>query len=239
MALQGKVFLITGATRGIGFTLAEEVVRLRGTVCICCRHQDHVDQAVEHLQAIGAGPAWGMACDTSHPEQVECLIRQAISHFGRLDVVVNNAAIGFNAPFAETTPDIWDQMIATNLSGYYYTAWYALEHLRHSRGTLVNIGSLSGKSASMGESAYAASKFAITGLSEALLEDLARQGIRLVHVMPGTVNTTFGGNAIQPREDQSRLQPEHVARAVLSALAEPHPALETRIEIQPLARAGR
>jgi NAD(P)-dependent dehydrogenase (short-subunit alcohol dehydrogenase family) len=230
--LRGKIGLVTGSTRGIGRAIAEEMAKAGATVVISGTRKRDVARVVDEMRAKGY-QALGSACDVRRYEEVEALMSFCASEAGGLDILVNNAGIGLFAPVSEMSPEDWDRVIDTNLTGVFYCSRAAIPHLlKRGGGAIINISSLAGKNAFAGGAAYNASKFGLEGLSEAMMLDLRYQNIKVAYVMPGSVATEFSGRA--PLEQDSwRLTPADVAEVVLDILAQDHRALASRIELRP------
>lgn len=231
--LGGQVAIVTGASKGIGYAIAESLVDAGARVMICARHAAEVEEAAGRLSARGAGEALGIACDMREHEQVQNLVQQTIERFGRLDILVNNAGVGRFAPIDELTPEAWHQVLDTNLTGVFYACHAAIPHLRRAGGGwIINIGSLAGKNPFAGGAAYNASKFGLLGFSEAMMLDVRHDDIRVTCIMPGSVQTYFN-DSVPDGSGDWKLQPEDIARMVLDLLAFPPRALPSRIEMRP------
>jgi 3-oxoacyl-[acyl-carrier protein] reductase len=151
-----------------------------------------------------------------------------VEAFGGLDILVNNAGVGVFAPVAELTVDEWDRVVETNLSGLFYCTHAAIPHLKQQGGGwIINIGSLAGKNAFPGGAAYNASKFGLIGFSEALMQEVRHDGIRVSYIMPGSVATPGFSEA------DWKIQPEDLGQIVLDLLATPDRTLPSRIEVRP------
>jgi NAD(P)-dependent dehydrogenase (short-subunit alcohol dehydrogenase family) len=164
-------------------------------------------------------------------EGCERLIARTIATFGRLDILVNNAGVGVFAPLETMTLEEWHRQIETNLDGVFYCCRAALPHLKDAGGWVINVGSLAGRNAFAGGTAYNASKFGLLGFSEALMLEVRQHGVRVCCVMPGSVATEFGPGAGEGAE--WKLRPEDVAQVVRDLLAFPARALPSRVEIRP------
>jgi NAD(P)-dependent dehydrogenase (short-subunit alcohol dehydrogenase family) len=161
------------------------------------------------------------------------MVEETVERFGGLDVLVNNAGLGIFAPLQDMTVQQFQQQIETNLGGVFYCSRAAARHLSAGEGGwIINIGSLAGRNAFPGGSAYNASKFGLTGLSEAMMLDLRYDNVRVSHIMPGSVNTTFAGHEIGDSAEW-KLQSEDVAQAVMDLLAYRGNALPSKIEMRP------
>jgi 3-oxoacyl-[acyl-carrier protein] reductase len=230
--LGGKCAVVTGASKGIGYSIAESLVGAGANTVICSQNQEEIDQAARQLNQLGSGSVLGVVCDVRRYEQVKRLIGTAIDTFDRLDILINNAGVGGFAPMGELAPDIWHRVIETNLNGAYYACNEAIPHMaRQGEGWIINIGSLAGKNPFGGGAAYNASKFGLLGFSEAMMLDVRHEGIRVSCVMPGSVESQFSGAASS--QGDWKLQPEDVAEMVMDLLAFQRRALPSRVEMRP------
>lgn len=229
---EGKVAVVTGGSRGIGLEVARALAREGMRVVVAGRSSEALERAAAALRAEGHGEVHGIPCDVRRHEDCRALIAGAVERFGRLDVLVNNAGVGIFGAVDELSPEEWRTVLGTNLDGVFYCCREAIPHLRRTQGWIINIGSLAGKHASARGTAYNASKFGLVGFSEALMEDVRHDGIRVSLIMPGSVATGFSGREPGP-EDAWKTQPEDIARAVVDLLAFPARTLPSRIEIRP------
>jgi len=227
--LRGKVAIVTGSTRGIGRAIAESLWRAGASVVVSGR----TAATAEALAAKWGPRALAVACDVREPAACARLVERAVGHFGGLDILVNNAGIGVFAPVRELTPELWRAVIATNLDSLFYCCHAALPALM-ARGEswIINIGSLAGKNAFPNGAAYNASKFGLIGFSEALMQEVRHDGVRVSYIMPGSVATEFAHPAGGGEADW-KVQPEDVAQLVLELLAMPPRTLPSRIEVRP------
>jgi 3-oxoacyl-[acyl-carrier protein] reductase len=233
MNLNGKSAVVTGSTKGIGRAIAEALVREGVNVCVSARHADEVGRAVSEIADAGEGSVAGAVCDVRDYEEVKALFEHAGAEFGGVDVLVNNAGIGAFGRVDEMSPEDFRAVIETNLFGVFYCCREAIPRMKErGGGYIINISSLAGTNAHPQMAAYNASKFGLNGFSEALMQEVRHDGIRVSYVMPGSVNTYFGGD--EPDESQSwQLQPEDIARAVLDLLDTDDRSLVSRVEIRP------
>lgn len=231
--LEGKVVVVTGGSRGIGRAIAKAVAQRGAAVVLAARTAEAVEDTVAKLGQ--AGTVEGKVCDVRRPEDCRRLIDETVADFGRIDVLVNNAGVGARARVDELSVDDWQRVIETNLNGVFYCSRAAIPPMRAAgSGWIINIGSLAGKNAYPGGAAYNASKFGLIGFSEALMQDVRHDGIRVAYIMPGSVATDFGGRfSGDGTGDDWKLQPEDVARTVTDLLAYPNRALPSRIELRP------
>jgi len=231
--LSGRTAVVTGGSKGIGYSVAESLARANANVVISARHSAEVTEAAERLSGLGGGKVVGVAGDVARLADVKELVGTAVETFGGLDILVNNAGFGAFAPVDEIDPATWDRLIGTNLSGVFYCCHEAIPHLRKSDDAwIINMASLAGKNPFAGGAAYNASKFGLVGFSEALMLDVRQHGIRVNYIMPGSVNTYFGDSA--PSDDGAwKIQPEDIAQVVMDLLALPANSLVSRVEIRP------
>jgi NAD(P)-dependent dehydrogenase (short-subunit alcohol dehydrogenase family) len=231
--LNGKTAIVTGSTKGIGRAIAEALSREGVNVCISARHADEVERAAGEMADAGEGRVVGAVCDVRDYEEVKALFEHAAAEFGGVDVLVNNAGIGAFGRVDEMLPEDFRAVIETNLFGVFYCCREAIPRMKErGGGYIINISSLAGTNAHPQMAAYNASKFGLNGFSEALMQEVRHDRIRVSYVMPGSVNTYFGGD--EPDESQSwQLQPEDIARAVLDLLNTDDRSLVSRVEIRP------
>lgn len=236
-----RVALITGGTRGIGYAVAEALLRAGDKVAITGTTADGVMKAERALASLdlsaspGAGTAQvvGIAADVRDTGAVELAMRTVIARFGGLDVLVNSAGVGVGAPVSELPHDEWHRIIGINLTGVFNCCKAAIPHLRtRGGGWIVNISSLSSMGPFPGGAAYVASKAGVNAFSDALMQELREDNIRVTTILPGSVATGFSGR--EPGSGSEwKLQAEDVARAIVGALAFPPRSLPSRIEIRP------
>jgi len=231
--LRGKVAVVTGGTRGIGYAIAGALLSEGAAVCLCARTGSDVERAIGALQAAPGGKVMGLRCDVRAYSEVESLVAATVEAFGGLDILVNNAGVGGRALLAEMPLEMWNEFLGTNLTGVFHCCRAAIPAMRRrGGGYIVNIGSLAGKEAFPEGTAYNASKFGLVGFSEALMQEVRYEGIRVSYVMPGSVHTGFSGRAVGP-EAAWKLAPEDVAAVVVDLVTSDPRALASRVEIRP------
>ena len=232
MNINGSSAIVTGGTKGIGFAIAERLVSAGAGVMICGRDRDELTASVDRLAA--GGKALGKLCDVRIEEQVHALVDSTVKNLGGVDILVNNAGTGFfDKTVEQTSPDEFRQTIETNLLGVYYCCHFAIPHIKErGGGYIINISSLAGQNPHPGMAAYNASKFGLNGFSEALMQEVRHDGIRVSHVCPGSVNTSFGGD--EPTDEKAwQLQPSDIAQVVIDLLETDSRALSSKVEIRP------
>jgi NAD(P)-dependent dehydrogenase (short-subunit alcohol dehydrogenase family) len=238
MTQAGKVAVVTGSSKGIGYAIAEALVCAGASVTVSARHAEELSGAAARLNALGKGRASGVPCDVRSPEAVAGLIGRTVAEFGGLDILVNNAGVGHFVPVADLSIERWRQTIETNLSGAFYCCREAIPHLRRrGGGWIINIASLAGKNPIAGGAAYNASKFGLVGFSEALLLDVRHDNIRVSCIMPGSVATHFDDH-VPGEADAWKIQPEDIAQVVMDLLEVPGRTMPSRVEIRPTRPPG-
>lgn len=233
MVLNGKRAIVTGGTKGIGRAIAEALVREGVAVCISARHEDEIERAVGELGDVGEAQVTGAVCDVRDYEEVKALFAHTVAELGGVDILVNNAGIGVFASVEDLSPEDFRAVLETNLFGVYYCCHEAIPQMkRRGGGYIINISSLAGVNAHPRMAAYNASKFGLNGFSEALMQEVRHDGIKVSYIMPGSVNTNFGGG--EPSAEKSwELQPADIAQVVLDLLHHPERSLPSRVEIRP------
>lgn len=233
MNLNGKVAIVTGGTKGIGRAIAEALVREGMSVCIGARKEKEVEATVSELNDAGEGRVAGAVCDVRHYEEVAALVEHTVAEFGGVDVLVNNAGIGVFGRVEDLSPEDFRAVLETNLFGVYYCCHEAIPQMKkRGGGYIINISSLAGTNAHPEMAAYNASKFGLNGFSEALMQEVRHDNIKVSYVMPGSVNTAFGDD--EPSAEKSwQLQPADIARVVVDLLHHDERSLPSRVEIRP------
>ncbi len=233
MNLQGKTAVVTGGTKGIGFAIAEALVGAEVSVCVSARHADEINHAVAELNKITPGLSRGVVCDVRNYDQVKSLFTRMANELGGIDILVNNAGIGVFTTVEEMTPEDFSAVLETNLFGVFYCCHEAIPLMkRRGGGYIINISSLAGANPHPQMAAYNASKFGLNGFSEALMQEVRHDGIKVSYIMPGSVNTEFGGD--EPNDSKSwQLQPKDIAEVVMDLLHHPERSLPSRVEVRP------
>jgi NAD(P)-dependent dehydrogenase (short-subunit alcohol dehydrogenase family) len=230
--MTGKVAFVTGGSSGIGLAIARTLVDAGVKVAITGRNQSKLEAAVNQTPADKRQSIHALRADVRHYAEVEAAIAATVNRFSRLDIVVNNAGVGGFADVASMTPDQWSAIIDTNLTGVFNTCHAAIPHLRRAGGFIINISSLAGKNAFAGGAAYCASKSGLNAFSEALMQELRYDDIRVAYVMPGSVATGFSGGSAASGADW-KIASEDVAHVVLELCQSNPRSLASRIELRP------
>ncbi len=231
--LKDKTAIVTGGTKGIGRGIAEALRREGVSVCIAARHQSEIEEAVKELNQGDEGRAVGFVCDVRDYDQVKALIDYTVKEHGGLDILVNNAGIGVFQKVEDTTPEDFRAVLETNVFGVFHCCHEAIPQMkRRGGGYIINISSLAGVNAHPQMAAYNASKFGLNGFSEALMQEVRHDNIKVSYIMPGSVNTEFGGDS--PSDEKNwQLTPQDIARVVIDLLRHDDRSLPSRVEIRP------
>jgi 3-oxoacyl-[acyl-carrier protein] reductase len=232
-SLATQVAIVTGGSRGIGFAVARSLLAEGVHVTITGRDEAALLQAHKQLEGAGPGLVETQQADVRRYADMERTVATAVARFGGLDVLVNNAGVGSFVNVMDMSPDQWAEVIETNLTGVFNASHAALPRLRErGGGFIINISSLASKSAFAGGAAYCASKSGLNAFSEALMQEVRYDNIRVSCVMPGSVATGFSGGA-ETRGADWKLAPEDVAEVVLNLLRQHPRGLASRVEIRP------
>jgi short-subunit dehydrogenase len=236
-ALAGRVVAITGASAGIGLACAMRCARAGAAVALSARRGDRLDEAVAAITRDG-GRALAVPGDVTRDEDNKALVDRAVAEFGRLDVMIANAGIGYHGTLAQTPPDVVRRLIEVNYIGTYLSARAALPvFTRQGSGHLIVMSSIVGRRGIAGSSAYGATKAAQLGFAEALRTDLLGTSINVTIVFPVSTRTEFHdamrrdyGHAISglgPKQDADTVAAA-VEKAILDPRAEVYPYGKSR-----------
>jgi 3-oxoacyl-[acyl-carrier protein] reductase len=230
--LMRQVAVITGAGRGIGASIARKLASM-GTISVLCgRSRGPLESVAASVRQAG-GRAEVIQCDVTDLGSVEAAAKRVRQEMGRVDILVNNAGIGgFSTPLHRLRPEIWDQILNTNLRGVYYCLRsFAPLMIEAGSGHIVNISSLAGKNALPNGAAYAASKWALNGLSYSAAEELRSHGVRVSVVCPGSVNTELSPHT--GKDPGKMLQPEDVAHVVAMLVTQAPQSFASEVLLRP------
>jgi 3-oxoacyl-[acyl-carrier protein] reductase len=226
--------LVTGATHGIGRATAFALGRAGYRVGICARTTGKVESLVAELRAAGIEAA-GRAADVSDAAQVMAVVEHVSKALGEIGVLVNNAGVLIARPIEQLTVEDWDTTMATNLRGLFLMTRAVLPPMRaRGRGDIVNVASLAARNGFAGGSAYVASKHAVLGFGRALMLELRKEGIRVITICPGSVDTGMLRDQTMLQSNPDRiLRPEDVADTILHSLRLPERAMVSEVDIRP------
>ena len=227
-----KTALITGGSKGIGYGVAEVLIKDGIKVAITSRTQEAADAAAEALNSIKKGYAIGIASDVRDLDSQQHAVKVVLEKWGRLDYFIANAGVGHFAPIQDLNVTDWQETIDTNLTGVFYGIKAALAALRETKGYFITISSLAGANFFEQASAYNASKFGLVGFTQAIMLDLRKEGIKVSTIMPGSVATYFN-NHTPDEKDAWKIQPEDIGLIVSDLIKMPARTLPSKIEVRP------
>ena len=218
---QGQVVIVTGASRGIGRSVAMAFGMAGARVALVARSADVIHALAQGMQQRGQ-ESLAASCDIADPQQVAGMVAAVMERWGRIDILVNNAGIGAHGQFSQTPYNDFERIFRVNLFGVAYCISAVLPHMiRERSGKIVNVSSMIGKRAYPGNAAYCASKFALQGLAESLRVETRHHGIRVIQVCPDVTETTFFDHLLHSdgRAKPSRpgMSPDKVAALLLEA----------------------
>jgi NAD(P)-dependent dehydrogenase (short-subunit alcohol dehydrogenase family) len=232
-SLTNQVAIVTGGSRGIGLAVAKSLVAEGVHVAITGRRAAALAEAAHQIEGAGPGRVETYEADVRRFADMERVVAGTILRFGGLDILVNNAGIGVFAEVAEMTPDQWSDIVGTNLTGAFHATHAALPSLRQrGGGFIINVSSLAGSNPFAGGAAYCASKAGLNAFSDALMQEVRYDNIRVCSLAPGSVATRFSGHGDERGADW-KIAPDDVAEAVLDLLRQHPRTLVSRVEIRP------
>ncbi len=227
-----KTALITGGSKGIGYGIAEVLIKEGIKVAITSRTQEAADEAAANLNLIKEGYALGMASDVRNLASQEHAVNQVIKTWGRLDYFIANAGVGHFAPIQTLSVEEWHETIDINLTGVFNSVKASVNALKDTKGYFISIASLAGANFFETAAAYNASKFGLVGFTQAIMLDLRKDGIKVSTIMPGSVATHFNNH--EPNEkDAWKIQPEDIGQIVSDLIKMPARTLPSKVEVRP------
>lgn len=227
-----KVALITGGSKGIGYGVAEVLIKEGIKVAITSRTQEAADEAAASLNALKEGYAIGIASDVRSLESQQNAVDTVMATWGQVNYFIANAGVGHFAPIQTLSLEDWHETIDINLTGVFYSIKAALEPLKASKGYFITIASLAGANFFETASAYNASKFGLVGFTQAIMLDLRKEGIKVSTIMPGSVATYFNNHTPNDK-DAWKIQPEDIGQIVSDLIKMPARTLPSKIEVRP------
>ena len=229
--LEGKVAVVTGASRGIGLAIARTLGRMGAKLALCARDPQRLAAAAGEFERARI-PSLAIPADVTQPGDLASLVTKAEESLGPIEILVNNAGIGYFAPLQEASESNWDAVLDTNLKAVFLLSrLVAPGMIRRRSGHIVNIASLAGKNAFAGGAIYCASKWGLLGLTQCMAEDLRAYGIRVSAICPGSVATGFSPHS--EKSVEKMLQPEDVAHAVEMILTQAPQSFISEVLLRP------
>ena len=231
--LKGKVAIITGASRGIGRATALTFARAGAKVVLASRTQ-HDLETVANLIHIEGGEAHIIPADVTQAEAVEGMVNRTLAAYGQIDILVNNAGTGVFEMVADSDPEAWTQVVASNLKSTYLCSKYVLPSmLERQSGQIINVLSIAAKVAFKASSAYCAAKAGALAFTKVLAEEVRGENIRVTAVSPGSVDTPFWGEIKGHPDLNLMLKPEHVAETIFFVATQPAGMVTDEIVVTP------
>jgi 3-oxoacyl-[acyl-carrier protein] reductase len=230
--LSGQVAVVTGASRGIGASIARRLADMGAIVIAIARNPESLSRTVQSIRENG-GQCEAVPCDVTNLAQVEAVGRVVEKKYGRIDILVNCAGIGnFASKLHDLLPDEWDRIMNTNLRGpFYFIRAFAPLMIRGKSGHIVNISSIAGKNPLPNGAAYAASKWGLNGLSASVAEELRAYNIRVSVISPGSTATEFGDHS--SKIENRMLTPDDIAHVVGMLVTQAPQSFVSDISIRP------
>ena len=231
--LDGKVAVVTGASKGIGKAIASAFAGAGAKVVLAARTRETLEQVASEIKESGA-EALAVPTDVTDVDAVERLIKRTLDVYQHVDILVNNAGVGYFGPVVDFAPDDWDMVVNSNLKAVYLCAKYALPPmLAQGSGQIINVLSIAAKVAFEASAAYCAAKAGALALTKVLASEVRQQNIRVTAVLPGSVHTPFWDDVPEHPDFEQMLKPEHVADTVVSICQQPPGMVTEEIVVMP------
>lgn len=234
MNLENKTAFITGGNTGIGFGIAQALVAEGVNVAITSRSLQRAEEAAEKIRDLAStkGQILALELDVKDFEAQKEAVNQMVKKWGKLDYFIANAGVGHFAPIQDLSVEDWRDTIDTNLTGVFYGIKASVEALKATEGFFLTISSLAGTNFFAGGAAYNASKFGLTGFTQAVMLDLRNEGIRVSTIMPGSVATGFNDHEVDEK-DAWKIQKEDIGEIAVGLFKMDARTLPSKIEVRP------
>jgi 3-oxoacyl-[acyl-carrier protein] reductase len=231
MEIEGKVAVITGASKGIGRATALALAKAGANTALIARNEELLNATASEVEVLGR-ECYYYPADLCDDNAIEKFISKTIDRFGRLDILVNNAGIGYFNPVSDLSIGDWDIMFNLNVRSLFLMTRTCLPYLRKAdESVVVNVASLAGKNAFVGGGGYAATKHAVVGFSRCLMLEERKNGVRVLLMCPGSVDTNFFSE--RPKNSERILKAEDVAESIIHMIHLPQHAMLSEIDIRP------
>jgi 3-hydroxybutyrate dehydrogenase len=212
--LDGKVAMVTGGGRGIGRAICLALARAGASVAVASRDEAANGAVAGEVGTLG-GNALGVPCDVTNAESVTRAVGGVLGRFGHIDILVNNAGTAESEPLLKTSRELWDRMLAVNLTGTYLCTKAVLETMwKRRRGRVINIASTAGKIGYPYVSAYCAAKHGVVGFTRAVAQETAAVGITVNAICPGFVDTDLTSKSMRNIVDKTGMSAEEARLAL-------------------------
>lgn len=233
----GKAVLITGGTTGIGRATAILLARMGAKVMVFGRYEQELNDALKDIKAAASGEVYGFTADIAREDEIVRIFEEVDKHFDRLDVLVNNAALGYSSVTEGIYKD-WEYIVKTNLLGYLACSAEAIKRMRIKKeGHIINIGSMSADVREVNSSVYVATKSGIQGFCESLRKEVNKEGIKVTLIEPGAVDTDMQQQSTEEKhqkvKDLKMLTADDIAMAVLYSLCQPKRCDVVELKVRP------
>jgi 3-oxoacyl-[acyl-carrier protein] reductase len=236
MELKNKIALVTGAGRGIGRAIALALAQEGAKVALAARRQNELENVAQEIRALKS-EALVIPTDMQDEQQIRAMTAKTVSHFGGLQILVNNAGLGYFKPVAELATAEWDEMFDVNLRGVFLATRQAIPHLRQAKESfIINVASLAGKNTFVNGGGYTATKWGLRAFSHCLMLEERQHGVRVLVVCPGSVDTDFAltGRANSPHSKKKEIiLPQDVAETIVMSIKMPQRTMVSEIDIRP------
>lgn len=230
--MKDKIAFITGGSKGIGFGIAESLAKEGVHSILTSRTQKNANQAAKAINDKYHVNCIGLEADVRDYDAVQNAVKKSIEEFGQIDYVIANAGLGHFASIEKMSINQWHEVIETNLNGVFYTIKSSVEALVKTKGYFISISSLAGTNFFAGGAAYNASKFGVTGFTQAVMLDLRQKGVKVSTIMPGSVSTHFNNH--EPNDkDAWKIQKEDIGEMVVNLFKMNPRTLPSKIEVRP------
>ena len=236
--LKGKVAVISGASKGIGRATVLRLAQDGVDIAIGATSRELLESVSKEAESFGVQVLTGY-CDVAKEADCRTLVESALNQFGKVDILINNAGIGYSGKVVDLSPEEAEKMVRVNILGVYYLTHTVLPSMIYQNsGDIINIGSVAALKYSPGFALYSATKFAVKAFSEGLRNEVQDHNIRVTTVHPGMVSTnffnSFSRGGIQPPTDKGDLlKPEDVAKSIHFVLTRPRSVALNELTVRP------